>query len=191
MCDLLDHAETLRRLAGLPRLLVASSSSARGGARADIPSDCTPGPTITLGVEALDEPPLVRLATLAHEIAHHALGHPGKTIAYVLAYAQRGALAGVLLAAGMGAWSMVAACLVLALAVRLVNDATYRADEYAADAHALALLDRAGFNGETAMTAMFTADIVRDPWWHVAGGWVLSGHPPVHARARRLADIPR
>lgn len=191
MRDPINLADTLRRAASLPRLVLVSTPAISGGARADTPTRCTPGPALTIGADVLDGVQPAAAATLAHEVAHHELGHTTNPMDYVAVYAQRVVAFAAVVAAATDSWLALAVCAALALTIRLMTDAMYRGQEYGADARAVALLDEAGVGGQAAMAAMHAVDMVRDPWWHVAGGWVLSGHPPVHARARRLAGLRR
>ncbi|GII89461.1 hypothetical protein Ssi03_74510 [Sphaerisporangium siamense] len=190
MCDLLNHAETLRRAAGMPHLTVTAAPHMSGAARAERSHRCSPGPTVVFGGEAVAEPPLVRLATLGHELAHHDLGHTTDPVDYWIIYLQRALGVAALIAALADAWAVLGGLATAAAMVWLATNAMYRRREVAADARALALLDRAGLPGREAMAAMHAADLVVDPWWHAAGGFVFTGHPPVYARARRL-DLAR
>jgi hypothetical protein len=59
-----------------------------------------------------------------------------------------------------------------------------RGEEYAADAHAVALLIQIGLPGRAAVLAMLAQ--MPDPWWRRCGGWLLRKHPLTPDRVRHI-----
>lgn len=181
-------AETLARLAGVPPLLVCVAEEWADNARA-YRDPCTDAPRVDIGRELLDG--AVWRGVLAHEVAHHALDHPrawlfwrgrGSDVA-------RGAFGVAVVAVAWGlppvvvvAVAVVATVAVLGLAWR------ERREEYAADAMAVWLLDRAGLDGRRVVAGTL-AGLPGDPWWYAAGVWLFASHPTSRARRRRLARL--
>ncbi|MFC7382213.1 M48 family metalloprotease [Sphaerisporangium rhizosphaerae] len=134
-----------------------------------------------------DDTALILPATLAHEIAHQALGHPGRRILRLLTHLQCAGLAfGVLAMALHAPWPLILVTAVVTVAARLCLDRTYCHDELAADLHAVTLLDRAGIPGRRAIGATLAEDAAAEPRWHALTGWIFTGHPTVSARLRNL-----
>jgi hypothetical protein len=99
----------------------------------------------------------------------------------------------LVLAAGAPA-VLVAACGAAALAARLAWARGRRLEEYDADLHSVALLDRTGVPGLAAVTATLNAAAHRDGRWYRTVGWLTGSHPTAAARIRavqRGRRVPR
>lgn len=152
---------------------------------------CTPARRIGLGRDLLTVPPHMA-GVLAHEVAHHALGHLDRPDmwATVQRWALRVAVAalvagGYLPAVRLAALALAGVAALVCVAALLLDAGRDRRDEYEADAHAVQLLDALGHDGRAA-TAASLRPMESDPWWYRAVGWLAGTHPTPAARLRRI-----
>ncbi len=181
---LAEHADALRRAAALPGLLVHVHPEIQGGAVSYGPDRCSPVPGVVLSPSLLTGEDLALVGTLAHEVAHHALRHHRRTLTMVLLGALRTAQVAGLVALVMDVVPVALLAAILAVGVRLVDDMVCRGEEYAADAHAVALLTQIGLPGRRAVLAMLAT--IAYPWWFGWGGGRLRQHPPTPARVQHI-----
>ncbi|MCT9932465.1 M48 family metallopeptidase [Planotetraspora sp. A-T 1434] len=153
------------------------------------PTRCGQATTVTLGADLLDANDLILHGVLAHEVAHHHLGHPRNRALFFLAHAMNAAVGCGLAALSLHLTWVAAVLFAAAGMCRLVSDWLCRRCEYAADEHAVALLNAAGFPGARAVAAMVDDCAHTEPRWVRWGGWLVAGHPTVRARAARLAEM--
>ncbi|GAA2870548.1 hypothetical protein GCM10010517_30780 [Streptosporangium fragile] len=175
----------LRHCAQLPGLLIRITPELDGNAEA-AGSRCDRTPRIGLGTDLLRAPESLPLyGVLAHEIAHHALGHGRPRVFWrdPAWLAKAALLSGVVLRLPVAVLAVLV-CLVLAAA--LAGARRDRLQEYDADAHAVRLLDAAGLPGRRLVTAAL-ADLIDAPPGHRVIGWAFDGHPSARARRRVLA----
>ncbi|MBN6052701.1 M48 family metalloprotease, partial [Nonomuraea sp. RK-328] len=181
----------LRNSARLPGLLVYVAGELGDNAAAEA-RPCGSGPVVGVGAELLDDdhsPALV--GSVAHEIAHHALGHLTGWLVPTLDWLYIWTCVAGIMSAFLPVPGWLApALLSLALAARLCAAWRRRAAEFAADRHAVALLDSLDMPGPQIVTAMLIRDLAVEPLWYAMVGWLAGTHPPAHARLRRLADAP-
>ncbi|MEV7012009.1 M48 family metalloprotease [Streptosporangium sp. NPDC051022] len=180
-------AEALRTAAHLPGVVVVVDSAIGDNAAAGGHDRCSRTPVLELGADLLGEPRRQVLeGTLAHEVAHLALGHPTRSWATIWRNAARAAVAGALLTAAAG-WLQTAVVLAaLTVALCLITVRVRRLEEYDADHYAVTLLDRLGQPGLQILTTMLV-DAARDePAWYSWGGWVAGEHPTAAARLRAV-----
>ncbi|MER5320868.1 M48 family metalloprotease [Streptosporangium roseum] len=187
---LAELTATLRRAARLPGLLVYIApelgDNAYAGSR-----PCGPAPLVGIGADLLDDSRSAALhGAVAHEIAHHALGHVTSLVVPALERVAAWATVGAMLATIVPAPRWVPLVLVAVAAVAYVTAAwRRRATEYAADAHAVALLDAAGLPGAAIVAAMLTEDFATEPRWYARGGWLIGSHPLTRSRLRRITSL--
>lgn len=117
-------------------------------------------------------------AILAHEVAHEDLGHVAKTSA---------------LAAGVEFGKMLLdqiypiSGLVTPLAGQLIVNAYTRGEESEADAHAVKIMDRAGYDGKTLMAGALRW--IQESEGGSSGGFFAT-HPATGDRIRAIAELP-
>ncbi|MEU9832730.1 M48 family metalloprotease [Streptosporangium sp. NPDC048047] len=189
LAGLATLAATLGDAAGLPGLLVYVTDAFSDNACAEV-RPC--GAPLRVGIAAdllADGRQMSLYGALAHEIAHHALGHPAGWLVPALERITIWAMvaAGAATSLAAPAW-VVAVLAVLAVVAFLVSAWRRRADEYAADAHAAALLEAVGLPGAVIVAASLADEITAEPRWYALGGWLLGGHPATGARLHRLSD---
>lgn len=181
---LAELACALRHCAQLPGLLIRISPDMDGNAAA-LESRCDRIPRIDLGADLLHEGGSVPLyGVLAHEIAHHALGH-GRSLPFWRSpawLATAALLSGLVLRLPLAALVFLACLLLVA---RMAGARRGRLEEYDADAHAVRLLDAAGLPGRRLVAAAL-ADLVDMPPGFRVIGWLFDGHPSARARRRTL-----
>ncbi|MET8145674.1 M48 family metalloprotease [Sphaerisporangium sp. NPDC005288] len=177
-------ADALRRAADLPGVLMRRDVEL-GPAAQLTESRCTHVPIVHLGAELAAGPLAPLTGTLAHELAHQALGHL-RTRPLVVWWAchQLTLMAGVLALALRSPWCLVlfAAC----VAARIIWARISRTQEYQADAYAVRLLDRTGLPGLDITTSTLWAGQHHDTWWYRTVGWMTGTHPTAAARVRHL-----
>ncbi|GAA2279247.1 hypothetical protein GCM10010149_23710 [Nonomuraea roseoviolacea subsp. roseoviolacea] len=191
VAGLADLVAALRDAARLPGLLVYVAGELGDNATAEA-RPCGSAPVVGVGADLLDDhrsPELV--GSVAHEIAHHALGHLSGWLVPALDWLYIWTCVAGIMSAFLPVPGWISpALLSLALAARLCVSWLRRAAEFAADRHAVALLDSLGMPGRQIVTAMLTRDLAVEPIWYAMVGWLAGTHPPAHARLRRLADAP-
>lgn len=179
----------LRDAAHLPGLLVYVTDEFGDNARAEA-RWCDSAPRIGIGAELLQEHRSVTLlGSMAHEVAHHALSHVSGSIAQVLERAAFWAYTAAVLAAVLPSapvWG-IPVLLGMALVAYLVARWRWRAAEYAADRHAVALLNGLGLPGRQVVTTMLAEDLAVEPTWYTLVGWLAGTHPPAISRLHRLS----
>ncbi|GGK94307.1 hypothetical protein Ppa06_64700 [Planomonospora parontospora subsp. parontospora] len=170
----------------VPGVLVVTDPGLEGNAAIDH-DPCTKTVRLNLGADWLNEQrrlPLV--GTLAHEIAHHALGHLTSSTGW-WRWAGRVAACLALISFGSRTWPLVLVALAVMSAAELVDAAADRAREYAADAHAVLLLGEAGLPGHHIMDAALAAIPAETPRQRSLIGRLISSHPSAADRRRALA----
>ncbi|GAA3096403.1 M48 family metalloprotease [Streptosporangium carneum] len=145
---------------------------------------CTGVRRIGLGTGLLNGPAARLHGALAHEVAHHALGHThgsarGRDVRIVIALTMGAVLAGA------PGWLMVLG-LAAGVVLTLLERRDERREEIAADVYSVRLLDGAGLPGHSIVTTTL-AEAPADPWWYRAGGWITGTHPTLRARRRAVA----
>ncbi|GAA3039612.1 M48 family metalloprotease [Streptosporangium longisporum] len=172
----------LARAAHAPAVLVVVDPALEDGALAH-GSHCDPDAHITLGADLLADQTRLR-GVLAHEIAHHALGHSqGLTQA---SWWQNVCWIGICtfvaaIVADSSAWADVA--LVVAIGAHLLAAREQRREEYQADAHSMQLLNAAGLDGHAIVTATLAA-LPQESRLYRLAGWIIGSHPTPDARRR-------
>lgn len=153
---------------------------------------CTGARRVTLGGDVPAEGHDVTAAVLAHEYAHHTLGHTAQPRRWYAAHRAASCITiGLVLAAAVvpvyaaQAFTAAAVTLVVSVAALLVAMHGERAGEYAADAESVRALDAIGLDGRAAVAASFR-HAPAEPWWYRAGGWLVNTHPTTSARIRRI-----
>jgi hypothetical protein len=181
---LAELAQALRRSAALPGVLILLDSDLGAGAEA-LSERCTSVPRVHLGRELADDADSAQLAgVVAHEIAHHALGHlthgAGSRALVWLVWA-------AVAVAVVAHLPVVVVCVVAgcALAARVALAARRRRQEYDADAYSIHLLDGAGLDGQAIVTATLAHVPAEDAWYRTIG-WLFGSHPTARARRRCL-----
>jgi predicted Zn-dependent protease len=171
--------------AHLPALVVTVEGDPAADASVALGPPCHGSPVLGIAAHLLSGDDQIAAACVAHEVAHLHLGHPRagwhRYLGEVLA--TLGAAAGVAWVLGRPVWA--AAALAVAAVVLVAGKARCRRAEVAADHHGAVLLEAAGMDGHTAMTAML-ADLAAGEHRAHAAVWWLCGHPPA---ARRLAAL--
>jgi Zn-dependent protease with chaperone function len=149
---------------------------------------CTGAARIDIGATDSND---AMAGTLAHEFAHHQLGHVGRgrtwrTIHRWAAYALVGSMLAAMYVPALTWLALQVMWIELAVFVlsMLVGTARERAGEYAADAQAIRLLNGLGIDGRAATIASLREPA--DPWWHRVT-WPVDTHPTTAARLRRIA----
>jgi hypothetical protein len=142
---------------------------------------------IALGAEAAFGPADVLYGTVAHEVAHHVLGHVDATPMQRLAYAGRAAL-GVMpfLAYFLAGRELWLACAALAVAYGLLTALEgwiLRRVELAADARSVHLLNATGLDGRMVVRAF----LAPETWWKRVASTLWGSHPSTAARLRVIA----
>ncbi|MGW4640787.1 M48 family metalloprotease [Sphaerisporangium sp. NPDC004334] len=173
----------LRHSARLPGLLVHITPELEDNAEA-LAVRCDRTPRIDLGTGLLGEGDAL-YGVLAHEIAHHALGH-GVAAPFWRRpswWARAALLAGLIVHLPVLLLGVLG-CLVVAVHAAGVRRA--RLEEFDADFHAVLLLDAAGLPGRRLMAAAL-ADLIDLPAGYRLIGWLLDDHPSAKARRRLLA----
>lgn len=182
----------LRTAADLPGVAVIVDPALGDNAAAGDGGGCGAAPVLEIGADLLTGPASLALyGTLAHEIAHLALHHPGQraTAAWkVLSSVAAGFAAGSLLT-GLPAW-VSAGLAAVAGAAHLIWAQARRLGEYDADTYAVTLLERAGLPGRETVTAMLRQLTDDEPRWYAAAGWIVGEHPTAAARLRNLDPAP-
>ncbi|MBG0819869.1 M48 family metalloprotease [Planomonospora sp. ID91781] len=176
----------LRHCAQLPGLLIRVEPDLGGNAGA-FGTRCDRTPRIELGADLLhDADSLPLYGVLAHEIAHHALGHDAERPLWQSPawWSKAALLAALVLEAPLPVLLVLA---VVALAAALATARRERLAEYDADAHAVRLLDAAGLPGRRLVAAAL-ADLVDGPAWYRLTVALFDSHPSARARRRVLAS---
>ncbi|MEV5408591.1 M48 family metalloprotease [Thermopolyspora sp. NPDC052614] len=182
--------EPAARLAGAVGGVVVVAVAAGEEGQASMEIDCTgTTPLITVSGD-LAAVPARLYGVAAHEAAHCVLGHTDRRRRWWRLAAAGAAWAGV----GAGSAALVTgasmlpavAAAVVSVTCLLIGAALGRRAEYAADAHAVRLLEAAGVPGRQAVAAALAA-IPAESAWYRAGGWLVDGHPLRAARLRRIA----
>uniref|UniRef100_UPI003F494E84 M48 family metalloprotease n=1 Tax=Sphaerisporangium sp. CA-236357 TaxID=3240030 RepID=UPI003F494E84 len=177
-------AWALRQAAELPGVILQPAPGIDGGAQT-VGSPCVPVPTIQVDPELLAGTTLSVYGTLAHEIAHQALDHPGRlTLRLWWATTRVAAVAGLLALAARTPWQITTAALAVSVGARLMWARGCRLDEYDADTYSVTLLDRTGVPGADAVLAALFAIAHRDTRWYRLFGWIAGTHPTAAARMR-------
>ncbi|GAA3158463.1 hypothetical protein GCM10010466_56510 [Planomonospora alba] len=190
LAGLATLADTMRTAARLPGMLVYISPELGDNACAGM--QCAPAPVVGIGAALFDARAAALQGALAHEIAHHALGHTTDPVVPVLdRLTTAAAVAAVLAWPARLPLALVVILAAVAAVLRLTSAWWQRRAEYAADAHAARLLDAAGLPGRPIVAVMLTADLPGEPRWYGRGGWLIGSHPTTPARIRRIASIPR
>ncbi|MEV4180689.1 M48 family metalloprotease [Streptosporangium canum] len=177
----------LRSAAELPGVAVIVDPALGDNAAAADCGRCARVPVLELGADLLQARRRLALCgTLAHEIAHLALGHPGQGSAAEWQHTARVAAIGALLVLVFDRpWAAVGLT-VVAAALHLLGTRVRRLAEYDADSYAVTLLERAGMPGAQTVTAML-ADVADDePRWYTLAGWAVGEHPTAAARLRTI-----
>ncbi|MFF5115044.1 M48 family metalloprotease [Streptosporangium sp. NPDC000509] len=183
---LVELVATLRTAAHLPGVLVIVDSDSGTGAEATS-MVCLPVAQIRLGADLLDEHNSMRLqGALAHEIAHHTLGHLSGPNLWRRLAAGCGIGALLALAAHLPAWLAVALAVVAAVNHLLATQAI-RLQEHDADLYAARLLEQVGRDG-TAIVAATLAALPTPSLWERTVGRLTASHPTPTARLRVLAS---
>ncbi|MFF0249590.1 M48 family metalloprotease [Streptosporangium sandarakinum] len=175
----------LRHCAQLPSLLIRITPDLDGNAEA-FGTRCDRTPRIGLGRDLLDEPGSLPLyGVLAHEIAHHALGHgtPRPFWRNPVWLAKTTLLGALIIHLP---WACLAFLVCTVLVTQLAAARRERLQEYDADMHAVRLLDAAGLPGRRLVGAAL-ADLVDEPLSYRLIWWAFDGHPSARARRRNLA----
>jgi predicted Zn-dependent protease len=120
---------------------------------------------------------------LAHELAHHHLGHHHDRAPDLYTAAALAVLGGAVV------MLLIHPLLTLALAgvsaaAYLAGRGLYRAQEIAADLAAVKGLTAGGVDGRAMTLTVLAAS--PDPWWIRWGGWIASDHPTARARMRAV-----
>jgi Zn-dependent protease with chaperone function len=126
-----------------------------------------------------------RDAVIAHELAHHQLGHtidPTPQRFTAAAWAAVGAGAAAVFAHPAATLLLAVGAVIAYLTARALD----RAQEIEADLAAGEALNSAGADGRALTLAVLAAGPA-DPWWIRCGGWVASGHPTLRTRMARVA----
>ncbi|GGP97425.1 M48 family metalloprotease [Streptosporangium pseudovulgare] len=184
-------AWALHRAAGLPGVLVHIDDELGDNAAAVDTGRCHRTPMVELGSGLLDGPADVLAATLAHEIAHVALGHHDRRR---IPWAERtcavaGTAAAIALVTSQVMFGIAAA--VVAAGAHLLGAYWARRQEYAADARGAGLLDEIGLPGASAMSAMLHGLEAHESTAYRRGGWIGATHPTSRQRRRALVLPPR
>ncbi|MFI7632442.1 M48 family metalloprotease [Microbispora rosea] len=178
----------LSRAADLPAVAVLVDHDLADNAIA-VRTDCHRTPLVELGADLLDGADDVLAATVAHELAHIALGHETEQRTVwadrVCGLAALG-LAVVIAADGPLVAGYAAAA--LSAVAHLVSTRWQRHMELAADRHAVTLLDQAGMDGYAAMSAMLRDIGAGESALYRRGGWMGSSHPTAIQRFRAVLD---
>ncbi|GAT67821.1 protease HtpX [Planomonospora sphaerica] len=183
-------SDTLRTAARLPGVLVYLSPEL--GTNACAERRCAPAPMVGIGSALLDVRTAALQGAVAHEIAHHALGHTSDPTVPVLDRLSRWtAIAAVLAWPARLPLALVLTLAASAAALWLVSTWCQRRAEYAADAHAALLLDAVGLPGRWVVASMLIADLPGEPRWYGLGGWLIGSHPATRARIRRITTVSR
>ncbi|MEV0197386.1 M48 family metalloprotease [Nonomuraea sp. NPDC050691] len=185
-------AAVVRDAAHLPGLLVYVADELGDNATAETRS-CGSVLRVGIGADLLEERrSAALLGSVAHEVAHHALGHltgllvPALERVAVWSYTVAVVAAVV---APVPRW-VTPVLLVVALSAYLVARWWRRAAEYAADRHAVSLLDGLGLPGRQVVTAMLREDLEVEPAWYAVVGRLAGSHPPAISRLHRIAAVP-
>ncbi|GGS74185.1 hypothetical protein GCM10010156_36410 [Planobispora rosea] len=180
-------ADTLRTAAALPGLLVYLSPELDDNACAET-RRCTPAPLVGIGTALLATAGSDALhGTIAHEIAHHALGHSTDPAVPLLDRLSTCSAIGAALAwAAHLPGALTLALAVVAITAYLTSAWMQRRAEYAADAYAAVLLDRIGQPGAAIVAATLSAHLADEPRWYARIGWLTGSHPTTAARLHRL-----
>ncbi|WP_436764377.1 M48 family metalloprotease [Streptosporangium sp. V21-05] len=183
---LVELVATLRTAAHLPGVLVIVDTDGDTGAEATS-MVCLPTAQIRLGAHLLDEQHSMRLqGALAHEIAHHALGHLSGPSLWRRIAAGCGLGALLVLAAHLPAWLVLATAAVAAVNHLLATQAI-RLQECDADLYSARLLTEVGRDGVAIVTA--TLDALPAPTlWQRTVGRLTASHPTPDVRLRVLAS---
>jgi len=183
---LAELVATLRTAAHLPGVLVIVDSDGATGAEATS-MVCLPAPQIRLGADLLDEQHSMRLqGALAHEIAHHALGHLSGPTLWRRIAAGCGIGALLALATHLPAW-LITALVVVAAVNHLLATQAIRLQEHDADLYAARLLEQVGRDGTAIVAATLTA-LPTPSLWERTVGRLTASHPTPAARLRVLAS---
>ncbi|GIH93914.1 hypothetical protein Psi01_45440 [Planobispora siamensis] len=182
-----ELAGTLRTAAALPGLLVYLAPELGDNACAEI-RRCTPVPLVGIGTDLLANTGSAALhGTIAHEIAHHALGHPTAPAVPVLERLSAwSALGAALVWAARLPGALVLTLAIVAITAYLASTWCQRRAEYAADAYAAVLLDRIGQPGTAIVAATLTTHLADEPHWYARIGWLIGSHPATRARLHRI-----
>lgn len=179
-----DLADRLALVAGVYALVTVDPDQGRDARAYTDP--CTGAARIDIGDLTGD----AMAGTLAHEYAHHRLGHVGRpgvwfTIHRWAAYSVVGTVIAALYVPALNGLALraMAAELVVFAATMLIATARSRAEEHDADAEAVRLLNGLGFDGPSAVAASLREPA--DPWWHRVS-WPIDTHPTTSARLRRI-----
>lgn len=182
---LAELTAALARAAHVPGTLVVVDGDLEDGQAYTHTDTCTRAPQITLAADLLTGGPYPLYGALAHEIAHRALGHLTGRRPWRWA-AQVAGIAAVALVLTGYPWALAAATAAVMVAAHLVDAHRQRAEELAADAHSVQLLDAAGLPGRTIVAATL-AQLPADGWWYCTAGWVGGCRPTVTARRRAVS----
>ncbi|WP_031171856.1 M48 family metalloprotease [Streptosporangium roseum] len=164
----------LSRAAGTSSVLVTVAPDGQTGAWS-YAAPCTGVARIEVGAELLQHPHQVRLAgALAHEVAHEALGHTGRTSSW---WDARVVFAITVVAAAVGSpWWILPVGLVAATVLHLIDLMGQRREEFAADAYSVELLDAAGLPGREIVTTTLE-QVPDDGRWYRTLGWIIGSYP--------------
>ncbi|GAA3037550.1 M48 family metalloprotease [Streptosporangium longisporum] len=174
----------LARAAHAPAVLVVVDPALEDGALAH-GSHCDPDAHISVGADLLADTTRLR-GVLAHEIAHHALGHSqGLTRTSWWQIICRIGAATVVAAVVVGSSAWVTIALVVAIGAHLLAAREQRREEYQADVHSMHLLDAVGLDGRAIVTATLAA-LPQESRLYRLAGWIIGSHPTPDARRRAL-----
>ncbi|MEV0826407.1 M48 family metalloprotease [Nonomuraea rubra] len=187
--DVSGIAELVRLLtsgADLPGVVVLVDEDLGDTAAALEVDQCGHTPMLLCGSAWVEGSRLAMYGTIAHEVAHHALGHTRASARVLLPRLPCFALVAAA-AALLGGHVWVAALILLAAPLaRLVCLRRCRRHEREADAHAVTLLNAAGLPGTASLTAVLDGIAAAESRWNRTLGWLAATHPPVWARRRHL-----
>ncbi|SNT60628.1 Peptidase family M48 [Streptosporangium subroseum] len=178
----------LRCAAELPGVVVVVDAQLGTNAVAVDQGRCARAPMMKLGANLLQTPQSLALyGTLAHEIAHLALGHTDTCSAPEWKHTSRVAGVGALVTLALNRPGAAATLAAVSAVLHLIASRVSRVAEYDADTYAVTLLERAGLPGVQTMTAMLTDVADDDPRWYALAGWIAGEHPAAAARLRNLS----